>query len=344
MDQLRLGIIGAGSIVEKKHLPASLEVPEIAVVAVCRRNAEQLHRLADRFRIPGRYTDYRELLDQVDIDAVLAAAGPEVQPAIVLDAAAASKHILAEKPVAETSARAREMRDAIQRAGIHFRIGFNKRFYYGYRLAKRLVQSGELGQPAGIAARFWFQPGRRDAMLHNGIHFFDLMTFFMGPVREVFARSDQLVPEDSPAGNRATVSVSMKVESGAVGNLLLSSAASWDYINEHVDLNGSNQNVLSVENGRQVRLFRRDQPQASQLYENTLSVHWWSGNEEQGFTPQLRAFAQSILSGPEPTPASDDLRPLAATAADGVSALALLEAVRRSIALNSSVPVPSDSQ
>jgi len=340
MDQLRLGIIGAGPIVEKKHLPALLEVPEIAVVAVCRRNVEHLHRLADRFRIPKCHTDYRDLLDQADIDAVLVATGPEDRPAIVTDAAAARKHIFAEKPMAETSAQAREMSEAIRAAGVHFQIGFNKRFYYGYLQAQRLAQHGELGSLSGISGRFWFQPGRRDAMLHNGIHFLDLMTFFMGPAREVFARGARPPAPDPGAPVPETLAVSLTFESGAVGNLLLSSAASWDYTNEHVDLIGSNQNVLSVENGRQVRLFRKGQAQASQLYENTLSVHWWSGNEEQGFTLQLRAFAQSVLHGRGPSPASDDLRPLAATAADGVSALALLEAVRHSMALNSNVPVP----
>ena len=80
-----------------------------------------------------------------------------------------------------------------------------------------------------------------------------------------------------------------------MGNLLLSSLASWDYVNEHVDLVGSNHNALSVENGRVVRVFRRDDEGRAQLCENTLSAHWWSGNEEQGFTGQFRAFAQAVV-------------------------------------------------
>jgi len=98
------------------------------------------------------------------------------------------------------------------------------------------------------------------------------------------------------------LSISLSFATGAVGNLLLSSQASWDYLNEHVDLIGSNHTVLSVENGRQVRVFQRGDKPVSQLYENTLSVHWWSGNEEQGFTPQLRAFAHRILQGTNPDP------------------------------------------
>ena len=102
MTVLRLGIVGAGSIVAKKHLLALAEVPEIAVAALCRRDAGALQMLADRFRIPGRYTDYRDLLSDPGIDAVLVATGPAAQPEIVMDAVVAGKHVFAEKPMAAT--------------------------------------------------------------------------------------------------------------------------------------------------------------------------------------------------------------------------------------------------
>jgi predicted dehydrogenase len=126
-----------------------------------------------------------------------------------------------------------------------------------------------------------------------------------------------------------------------VGNLLLSSQASWDYVNEHVELIGSNQTVLSVENGRQVRVFRHGENQPAQLYENTLSVHWWSGNTEQGFVPQLRAFAQSVLSGTAPCSGADDLCASSACLEDGMRSLALLEAIKSSVTQGVNVSLPS---
>ena len=105
MTPLRLGIVGAGSIVAKKHLLALAEVPEIAVVGLCRRDAGELQVLADRFRVPRRYTDYRDLLSDPGIDAVLVATGPAAQPEIVIAAAAAGKHVFAEKPMADDGGR-----------------------------------------------------------------------------------------------------------------------------------------------------------------------------------------------------------------------------------------------
>jgi predicted dehydrogenase len=323
MERLRLGIIGAGPIVEKKHLPALAEVREIDVVAACRRNADALHQLADRFRIPARYTDYRALLDDDRVDAVLIAAGPPAQTRIVIDAAAAGKPMLVEKPLAESSAEARAMGEAVARANVHFQVGFNKRFYYGYQQARRLLDREELGAVSGIDARFWFQSGRRDALLHNGIHFLDLARFLGGPVSNVFARRSATT---EPAAAGDTVCLTLAFEGGAVGSLLLSSLASWDYPNERLDVVGSNTSALSVENGRQVRVFRRGEGRPAELYENTLSVHWWSGHEEQGFIPQLRLFARRIRDGAGTPDAG-----LAAGLPDGIASLALLEAVRHSI-------------
>lgn len=338
MTLLRLGIIGAGSIVAQKHLVALAEVPEITVVALCRRNVGELQKLADRFRIPRRYTDYHHLLSDPDIDAVLIATGPAAQPEIAVSAVLAGKHVFAEKPMAITVTEARAMAEALRRSPVRFQIGFNKRFYYGYRTARQLIRAGELGTPTGFHARFWFQPGRADPLLHNGIHFLDLARFFMGPVEEVVARRAE--PQAIPATEAETWAVSLRFGSGAVGNLLLSSLASWDYVNEHVDLVGSNHNVVSVENGRVIRVFRRDDERRAQLCENTLSAHWWSGNEEQGFAVQFRVFAQAVLNGPGVTLEHEDLAPLAAGPEDGLRALELLEAVRESAAKGESVSLP----
>lgn len=174
-------------------------------------------------------------------------------------------------------------------------------------------------------------------MLHNGIHFLDLAPFFMGPVEEVFARKAD--PDPIPAAQAETWALSLRFTSGAVGTLLISSQASWDYVNEHVDLVGSNHSGVSVENGRLVRVFRRSDGNRAALHENTLSVHWWSGNEEQGFTGQFRAFARAVLAGRRVALAHVDLG-FPAGAEDGVRALELLEAARESAAKGRSVSLP----
>src|SRR5262249_15708973 len=157
-------------------------------------------------------------------------------------------------------------------------------------------------------------------MLHNALHFFDLVHFLVGPVTEVFARKYNL-PEDPRALSPETVCISMGFEKGVGGNLLFSSLASWDYPNEHVDIVGSNQNALSIENGKRLYVYLKGETQPTQLYENTLSVHGWSGNEEQGFVPQLQAFAKIILCRTDSPSNPDDLCRFIAQADDGIQSL-----------------------
>ncbi len=177
-------------------------------------------------------------------------------------------------------------------------------------------------------------------MLHNAIHFFDLVHLLAGPATEVFARSDTLSKAASTAIAPQTVSVSLRFHNGATGSLLLSSLGSWDYPNEHIDIVGSNENALSISNGSRVQYYQKGEDRPTELYENTLSVHWWSGNEEQGFVHQLRAFAGIILGTTGPRANPEDPRLFVARAEDGIRSLLMLEAMRRSIADGSNIPLP----
>ncbi len=296
-DRVGLGVIGCGNITEFRHLPAIVsEVPELDLKALCNRSEHNLHHLGNRYRVAhdDRYTDYHELLDRDDIHAILIAASPAANFEIVLEAAKARKHVFVEKPMAETAEQARMMVESVERAGVKFQVGFNKRYYYAYRKAFELIRDGDIGVPTGVSARFWFPPSRRaipprkQVVSQNGIHVLDLVQFFIGPACEVFAREQ--VEKD-----RVTISATLAFQSGAVGSVLLSSCASWSYPNERLDVVGSNGCCLSAENGRRVALFVDDKP--SLHFEETISAHWLTGHKEAGFALQLQAFAHSIQTG-----------------------------------------------
>jgi predicted dehydrogenase len=69
--RLRVGVIGAGMMASSQHIPGLLQTGEVEVVAVCRRDPEALATVADRFGVPHRYADYRRLLDEAPVDAVV---------------------------------------------------------------------------------------------------------------------------------------------------------------------------------------------------------------------------------------------------------------------------------
>ena len=70
---LRVGVVGAGWFASRRHLPDLKAQQGVEVVALCRRDAEKLRAVADRFDVPGRYRDYGEMLAREEMDAVLVA-------------------------------------------------------------------------------------------------------------------------------------------------------------------------------------------------------------------------------------------------------------------------------
>src|SRR5690242_10743900 len=98
MKIVKVGVIGCGEIAQWMHLPFLTELPGFRVTAVCDVSATVADYAGDRFGVERRFTDYRELLAQADVDAVVIATPIHSDPAIA--AAQAGKHILVEKPMA----------------------------------------------------------------------------------------------------------------------------------------------------------------------------------------------------------------------------------------------------
>src|SRR5205823_10973978 len=93
------------------------------------------------------YGDYRELVQDRNVDAVVVMTPTKLHKDVVLAAAAARKPIFCEKPLALALADAEEMKAAVERHGVFFQLGFMRRFDAGYAAAKRQLEAGAIGKP-----------------------------------------------------------------------------------------------------------------------------------------------------------------------------------------------------
>jgi predicted dehydrogenase len=158
-----IGIIGAGDY-GAQHARALQAIEGVRIAAASRTNAEALSQFVAEFGGQG-FTDYRELLAQPEIDTVVIATPHHQHTQISLAAARAGKHILLEKPMAPTLAECDQILAAAQAAGVRLMVGHTNRFASTYRIAKALIESGEMGRVVlGTATmqKFWFEPNRRD--------------------------------------------------------------------------------------------------------------------------------------------------------------------------------------
>lgn len=205
VETIRLGIIGCGAVTELRHLPALRQVDGVKVSALSDIDSARLERVAGRFKVAGRYTDYRQLIENEELDAIAVCVPPKLHTEIALIALGAEKHVFIEKPLALSL----EDCDLLQQcaathSALKVMVGFNLRWHRLLRAAKETIRLGELGEiklvrtvlTSGVRLRDDFADWRRQrqsgggALFELGVHHFDLLRFLLGKeMEEVYASS-----------------------------------------------------------------------------------------------------------------------------------------------------------
>lgn len=241
MDKFRVGIIGCGGIFRALHAPYYQEPTRRAdIVAIADINETSANEQADRFKADA-YTDYRELLDRNDIDAVDVCVHPRPHLEITHAATDAGKHILMEKPMCCNVAEGDAMVKAAADAGVLLMVAYMMRFDPGYIKLKSLLEDGTLGtlQMAYSNQVGYFSPERHPwlfvkaesggMLVEQAIHHLDLWLWLYGPAASVYGYTTHVPlggtypPSDQAVENNAVLNVHFK--NGGVGMMMKSWAA-----------------------------------------------------------------------------------------------------------------------
>ena len=145
-SKIRIGVIGAGAFAARRHLPCLVESGYAEVVALCRRNQEMLTKIADHFKVENTFTDYRTMLDKVEMDGVLVASPHELHYMHAKTALEYNLHVLLEKPM---TVRSDEAKDLIMRAKSKSRvllIALNPPYWAHSLFLKKAIQNEEIGK------------------------------------------------------------------------------------------------------------------------------------------------------------------------------------------------------
>ena len=145
MADIKMGIIGCGSIAEIAHFPSIDQRKEARLLAVCDVDTEQAQSSAAKWGAEAWFTDYRIMFDKVNLDAVVIAAPNNVHRNIAVAAANAGVNVVVEKPLAVTNTEAWEIVDACNDAGVKLMVGCDRRFWTHNQWAKELIEGGAIG-------------------------------------------------------------------------------------------------------------------------------------------------------------------------------------------------------
>ena len=142
---IKVGVIGAGRIGKIHAETLATRVPGAVVEAIADVNITAAQELAEKLHIPHVYSDYKKIMEDPTIDAVAICSSTNTHADLMIEAAAAGKHIFCEKPVDHSLAKIDKAIAAVNKAGVKCQIGFNRRFDPNFKKLRDLVKEGKIG-------------------------------------------------------------------------------------------------------------------------------------------------------------------------------------------------------
>ena len=246
---IKVGIIGAGSIVRYRHLPETHDNQLAEVEAVCDIVKERAVEIATKYNCKA-YTDYKELIADQDLDAVIVAATNTTHAEMTIAALQAGKDVLCEKPMATNLIDAQNMINTAAKTGRKLMIAHNQRLEAANQKAKEIIQSGKLGKVLTFRSIFghpgceywaidgentWFFKKSITAMGCLGdlaIHKLDLLHWILeDDFVKVSAFADTLnktYPDGEPIDVEDNATCILRTKKGATGSVIVS----WTYQKE----------------------------------------------------------------------------------------------------------------
>lgn len=216
--RINIALVGGGRIADM-HAPGYLRSSNAKLYALCDVSQETLRRRQSEWGLEKTTTSYAEILEDPNVDAVEILTPHHLHHPMVLQAAAAGKHVSVQKPMALNLRECDEMIDACRKAGVRFKVFENFVFHPPYIRAKQILESGIIGDPLFIRTRLgagyggWEIPLRAWAwrlneaesgggvtIFDDGYHKLSVAIDFFGPVDSVTGWIERtLGVVDSPA-------------------------------------------------------------------------------------------------------------------------------------------------
>jgi predicted dehydrogenase len=367
--EIRVGLLGYG-FMGKAHVNAYKKIPYIftpppalpRLMAICGLGEEIVSAAAQRFGFERYYTEWQELVADQDIQVFDDVGSNDIHAQPSIAAAQAGKHVICEKPLARTAAEAREVWQKVEAAGVKNMVGFNYRFVPAIRLAKQLIDEGQLGEIIHFRACYlqdWMasaatpwvwrfneaNAGPAGTLGDLGSHVIDLSRFLVGEplwVTGMLGRFTREKPLSDGSGMRAvevpdSFGALMEFKNGAMGVFQASSVATGHDNQEVIEINGTQGSLIfNLEDLNHLQVFLKGrEPSIVNGFTDvqvTQPAHpfiknWWPAGHiigwEHTFVHEICHFLDAVVN-------DRPVNPYGATFEDGYKTAVISEAIMES--------------
>jgi predicted dehydrogenase len=349
-----------------RNVASYFDVPAFEQKVLVGRDPAGVAAAADKYGWSESATDWRAVLDRDDIDIVDICAPGFMHAEIAIAALAAGKHVLVEKPLANTLAEAEAMAEAARKArarGVQSMVGFNYRRVPALGLARELIAEGRIGIVRHVRAAYlqdWLADPespmswrlKREAAGSGALgdiasHAIDQVLFLLGDhITEVSGRTHTFTTHRPGAQGREEVTVddavwaTLTLASGAIASVEASRVATGRKNSLKLEIYGDKGSlVFDLEDLNELGFLDATVPVREQGFRRILVSEpehpyigaWWPQGHiigwEHTFTHEIRDFLAAIGSGTEPSPSFDD----------GLAVQRILAAVEESSAAKSAL-------
>lgn len=312
LDRVNVGIIGCG-YQGTNHALSYEKVPEARIVAVADVRMENAKSFARRFNAEYCYTDYRDLLNNKEVDAVSIVIPTHLHKEVAIASVKAGKCVLCEKPLTLTLKDAEELAKEVKKTDVIFQYAENVRFAPSMVKAKELLESGEIGTPMRFYTRWKLSPYYRPEakwlltpsesggiLLESAIHVLDLSRYFFGEPERIYAEMYTALLMDTYGDVLDTIWIIVKfrnnvtatIESGAT-MYMPSEKGFWKYQWSIANIVGDKGEMLS-DIYNTLTLWKHREP----------SRHWLISGA--GYEEEVRHFINCVITGNPPAIGVDD--------------------------------------
>ena len=307
---MKIGLIGAGRIGRLHGELLTYHVSEAEIKTVADLYIDNIEQWANQLNILNVTAEYKDILNDSEIDAVLICSSTDTHAQLIVEAAQAGKHIFCEKPIDFNIGKIKKALNAVAEAGIKLQIGFNRRFDHNFKKVREIVESGKIGDVhvVKITSRDPAPPPIEYLKVSGGIfldmtiHDFDMARYLsLSEIEEVYAQGAVLIdPAIGKAGDIDTAVITLKFKNGAMGVIDNSRQAVYGY-DQRVEVLGS-KGYVEVQN---------DVPDSAKLStaEGVISekpLYFFLERYKKSYVQELKAFINAILNDTEPPVTGDD--------------------------------------
>jgi myo-inositol 2-dehydrogenase/D-chiro-inositol 1-dehydrogenase len=307
---MKLGLIGAGRIGQLHAELLTYHIPEAAIKTVAEINLAEVKEWTQRLNILNLTTDYTDILNDSEIEAVLICTSTDTHAQMIIAAAKAGKHIFCEKPIDFNIEKIMQALNSVEAAGVKLQIGFNRRFDHNFKKVRELVESGKVGDVhiVKITSRDPAPPPIEYLKVSGGIfldmtiHDFDMARYLsVSEVEEVYAQGAVLIdPAIGQVGDVDTAIITLKFRNGAMGVIDNSRQAVYGY-DQRVEVFGSQGNVA----------VKNDFPDSAKLStaQGVISAkpqYFFLERYKMSYVEELKAFVDAVANDREPAVTGND--------------------------------------